>query len=83
MRRDEVVALLRKFAGMKATVERLEVALETLDPCEGEIIDKMLVEPVPYASEIICEKYGIEVAAVYRRRNKALKKLGVSLGEMG
>jgi DNA-directed RNA polymerase specialized sigma24 family protein len=79
MERDEVVKALRNMQAMRRKLELLEDALERLTDCEREIIDKMYIRPVAKASDIICEKFDIEVAAVYRRRNKALKKLAVSL----
>ena len=83
MQRDEVVRRLRQLVKLRCQIQQLEEALEILNECEREIIEKMFVRPVPKASDKICEKFDIEVAAVYRRRNKALQKLGDFLGEMG
>lgn len=83
MRRDEVVSLLRKLPQMRMQVDLLEQALGSLSECEGAIIDKMIIRPVPRASDQICEMFDIEVAAVYRRRNKALKKLADCLSVLG
>ena len=82
MRRDEVIKRLRELRGMKAAVEQMEAALEMLDEEEREIIDKMYVNPVKYANDKLCEKFMIEVASIYRRRNKALKKLDFYLDEV-
>lgn len=82
MRRDEVVRLLRALPKLRWELARMEAALERLTEDEREIIDKMLVNPVPYASDKLCEMFDIEVAAVYRRRNKALQKLGNFLQEL-
>ena len=75
MRRDEVIKKLRQLRGMKAAVEMMEEALDMLEEDEREIIDKMYVNPVKYASEKLCEMLTVEVPTVYRMRNKALKKL--------
>ena len=83
MHRDEVVSRLRQLSRLRLQVERMEEALETLNDCEGEIIDKMYIHPVERVADKICEKFDIEVAAVYRRRNKALKKLETALQELG
>jgi DNA-directed RNA polymerase specialized sigma24 family protein len=83
MRRDEVVRLLRRYRQMRILLDALEAALDSLTECEREIIEKMVAAPERYASDKICEKYQIEVAAVYRRRNKALQKLGNALGADG
>ena len=82
MERDEIVKALRQLNKMRALLERMEDALEGLNECEREIIEKMYIRPVAKASDKICEMFDIEVASVYRRRNKALKKLEERLGEM-
>ncbi len=79
MERDEVVKALRKLEIMRAQVARMDAALAQLTQCEREIIDNMYIKPVPRVADKICEMFDIEVAAVYRRRNKALKKLAISL----
>ena len=83
MERDEIVKALRQLNKMRALLERMEDALEGLNECEREIIEKMYIRPVAKASDKICEMFDIEVASVYRRRNKALQKLGNALGQMG
>lgn len=83
MGRDEVVKALRLLHRTRLQVRRLEDALEALTECEREIIENMYIRPVARASDKICEMFDIEVATVYRRRNKALKKLGELLGQMG
>ena len=80
MERDEVVKLLRQLPRMRLLVRACEEALEQLTECEREILEKMFIKPVPKASDKICEIYDIEVASVYRRRNKGLKKLADILG---
>ena len=83
MGRDAVVKQLRQLESVRASVARLEAALDGLGTCEREIIEKMYIHPVEKASDKICEKFDIEVASVYRRRNKALKKLEYALMEVG
>lgn len=80
MHRDELVKALRQLAKTRAQVERIEQALEILTECEREIIENMYIRPVAGAAYKMCEMFDIEVASVYRRRNKALKKLGDFLG---
>ena len=82
MQRDEVVSRLRNMRAMQMQLLLLERAQGQLTECEREIIDKMYINPETKATDKICEMFDIEVAAVYRRRNKALKKLGDYLGEM-
>lgn len=80
MSRDWMVARLRSLNADARQVESLQQAMEALDPCQREIIDKMYVNPIRYAGDYLCEKFDIEMAAVYRRRNKALQKLEDMLG---
>ena len=82
MRRDEVIRRLRELRGMKAAVEQMERALEMLTEDEREIIDKIYVNPMRYANEKLCEMLLVEVPTIYRRRNKALKKLDFFLEQM-
>ena len=82
MQRDEVIKALRQLPKMRAWVERLEDALEGLNQCEREIIEKMYIAPRDKAVDKLCEMFDIEVASVYRRRNKALQKLQNALEEM-
>ena len=82
MTRDQVVAALRSLEMERERIAKLEQAMAQLDPCQREIIEKMYVRPVRYACEIVCEKFDIEVASVYRRRNKALQKLARVLSEV-
>lgn len=82
MRRDEVIRQLRALAKLRTDLQRMEAALDTLTEDERDIIETMLINPRPNACDKMCEKLLIERAAVYRRRNKALKKLGYYLSEM-
>lgn len=75
MDRSEMILQLRQLDKLRLQVETLELALQTLNECEREIIEKMYIRPQRRVADKICEKFDIEVAAVYRRRNKALKKL--------
>jgi len=54
--------------------------METLSECEREIIESLVIAPQRGNADKMCEMFDIEAAAVYRRRNKALKKLGEMLG---
>ena len=82
MRRDEIIRRLRELRGMKAAVEQMEEALEILEEDEREIIDKIYVNQERYANEKLCEMLMVEVPTIYRRRNKALKKLEVYMGKV-
>ena len=82
MDRSEVIRLLRQLEKTRAWVERMESALDQLTEEEGQVLDIMCIHPLPRASDKLCEMFDIEVSAVYKRRNKALKKLGDFLEEL-
>ena len=81
MRRDEVVKLLRQLEWMRMQVAGMEMALENLEESERDIIGTFYVRPEKRRVEKMCEKWGIERTSVYRRRDKAIKKLGNILAE--
>ena len=80
MRRDELIRRLRELRATRAALERLEAALDALEEEEREIIDSFYICPGKRIAEKLCEKLLVEVPTVYRRRNKALKKLEDFLG---
>ena len=82
MRFDEVVRLLRQQEKLRAQVAMVDAALELLDEEQRELITRTLVRPERLAADKMCEKFGIEETTVYRRRRKALEKLGELLGQL-
>lgn len=86
MRVDEVVAALRRAEANRREAERLlrqnaplEQALARLSREEREILRRTVAQPRLGAVDRLCQELDIEPATVYRRRNKALKKLGQML----
>ena len=70
----DVVRHLRDYCDLKRDVER---AMEWLDDDEQMIIEMLYIVPKTGNVERICQELGIEKATVYRRRDKALRKLGL------
>ena len=86
MRRDEVVAALRQAQRDRQEVSRLqgnlaafEKAWRSLSREEQEILHRLVVDNRPGQVDRLCGEFDIEPATVYRRRNRALKKLGERL----
>ena len=75
MHRDEVVRQLRQLPKLRLQVEKIENALAALTEEECNIIATLYLYPKRNNVEKLCEKLEIERTTVYRRRNKALKKL--------
>ncbi len=82
MRRDEIVKQLRQLESRRAAVARMDAALALLTEDEVVLLDSMVLHPVPRAADKMCEMFDIEESAVYKRRNKALKKLADFLEEL-
>ena len=86
MRRDEVVAALRQaqkdrkeISRMQARLAAFEKAWRSLTREEQEILHRTVVDNRKGQVEWLCGELGIEKSAVYRRRDKALQKLGERL----
>ena len=86
MRRDEVVAALRQvkkdrceMARLQDRVAAFEKAWRGLSREEQEILERLVVENKRGNVEWLCGELDIEKSAVYRRRDKALMKLGERL----
>ena len=83
MQRDEVVAALRQAKKDRQEIARLQTRLAAFEKAwrglsreEQEILHHTVVEHRKGNVERLCGELGCEPATVYRRRNKALIKLG-------
>lgn len=86
MQRDEVVAALRQAKKDRQEISRLQTRLAALEKAwrgltreEQAILHHTVVDHRKGNVEWLCGELGVEPATVYRRRNKALKKLGERL----
>ena len=86
MRRDEVVAVLRQvkkdrceMARLQAKLAAFEKAWRALTREEQEILERLVVENKRGNVEQMCQALDCEPATVYRRRNRALMRLGEAL----
>lgn len=81
MGRDEVVKQLRQLKQMRLQVARLEEAMAELTEEECNILATLYLHPKRNNVDKLCEMLEVERTTVYRRRDKALKKLGDFLGQ--
>ena len=86
MQRDEVVAALRQVKKDRQEISRLQTRLAAFEKAwrglsreEQEILHHTVVEHRKGNVERLCGELDIEKSAVYRRRDKALMKLGERL----
>ncbi len=86
MGRDEVVGALRQAQKDREEIARRQTRLAAFEKAwrgltreEQEILQRTVVDSRKGQVEWLCQEFDIEPATVYRRRNKALKKLGERL----
>ena len=86
MRRDEVVAALRQVKKDRCEMARLQAKLAAFDKAwrgltgeEQEILERLVVENKRGNVEWLCGELDCEPATVYRRRKRALQRLGERL----
>ena len=87
MRVDEVVAVLRQAQRDRKEIARLQTRLAPLEKAwrglrraEQALLQQLGVDRRRGNAERLCQALDVEPATVYRRRNKALQKLGERLG---
>ena len=76
MHRDEVVKALRQLPVLRRQVEKIENALAALTEEECNILATLYLHPKRNNVDKLCEKLEVERTTVYRRRDRALKRLG-------
>ena len=86
MRLDEVVATLRRYQGdlrqlqrLQERIARVDAALESLHWEDQLLIRQLVVDNRMGQVARLCQELDVEPATVYRRRNRALKRLGERL----
>ena len=86
MRRDEVVAALRQVQKDRQEMARLQESLASFEKAwrglsreEQQILHDLVVDHRRGNVDRLCEALECEPASVYRRRNRALQKLGERL----
>ena len=67
---------LRQIQAMKMQVEN---ALATLTPQDRILLQMLDIAPAKGNGEKLCQMLGCEIATVYRRRNKALRKFAEAM----
>ena len=69
----------QEISRLQARVAAFEKAWRSLSREEQEILQRLVVEHKKGSVEWLCGEFDIEPATVYRRRNRALMKLGERL----
>lgn len=71
----ELEALTQKLLKSKLLIDQLQRGLSSLTEEERLILEWMYINPKKGVTMALCEELEVEVATVYRRRNKAIEKL--------
>lgn len=76
VKREELARTLRQAAQW---VRLVDAALEILTPEERLILDRFYIHPAKGNVDRLCGELGVEVAAVYRRKDAALRRFTLCL----
>lgn len=82
-KKKAIIGQLQELEQLRCAVKNLEQALQVLTPEERLVVDMLLVRPKKGNAQVLCELLDVEQSSVYRRRDKALKKLGQVLLPQG
>ena len=74
--------LKKNLESARLRVRQLEGAMQVLTPEERLVIHRMCVVGEKGAAQTLCQILQVEQSSVYRRRDRALRKLGNAMGGM-
>ncbi len=74
-RKQEVERRLRELDGMRQAVQNMEEAMGVLTPEERLVVQMMLICPEKKAGQKLCQILNMELSSVYRRKERAVRKL--------
>ena len=81
MDKKDVIRRLKDFLEQRRQVQALEEALQELTPAERIILDRMVMRRRKGAGQELCQLLEMEIASVYRYRDRALEKVREALAE--
>ena len=80
MGRKEVIGQLLQMEALRQAVENLDRALQVLTPEERLVVQMLYIDRQEHAVDKLCGMLRVERTSVYRRRDRALDKIGKALG---
>ena len=72
--------LQRQVQQAQLELRQLQEAMQVLTPEERLVVQMLIISPEPLATEKLCQILEVERSSVYRRRERAIRKLGRGLG---
>ena len=76
MEKQDVIGRLKRMERLQLELSQLQQAMQILTPEERLVVQMLVVSPEKNAADKLCEILGVERSSVYRRRERALRKLG-------
>lgn len=81
MDKRDVIRRLKSFLEQRRQVQAMEKALQELTPAERIILDRMVMRRRKGAGQELCQLLEVEIATLYRYRERALEKIREALEE--
>lgn len=81
MDKRDVIRRLKNFLEQRRQVQAMEKALQELTPAERIILDRMVMRRRKGAGQELCQLLEVEIATLYRYRERALEKIREALEE--
>ena len=81
MDKRDVIRRLKSFLEQRRQVQAMEKALQELTPAERIILDRMVMRRRKGAGQELCQLLEVEIATLYRYRERALEKVREALEE--
>ena len=76
MEKQEVIRRLERMESLQLELQMLQQAMQVLTPEERLVVQMLVIAPERNAADKLCQLLEVERSSVYRRRERALKKLG-------
>ena len=79
MKKKEIIERLQQLEALRQAVDNLDRALQALTPEERLVVQMLYIDRQKHGADKLCNILCVEKTSVYRRRDRALKKLGKAL----
>ena len=75
--------LKKALAHARLQVQEMDIAMQVLTPEERLVIHRMCIAREKGAVPVLCQVLQVEKSSIYRRKDRALKKLAEAMGSDG
>ena len=74
--------LRRQIRDIRKSCRQVELGLQALTPEEKMVLSMLYIRPRMGNGERLCQQLGLEIASVYRRRDRAIRKFALAANLM-